>query len=163
MEMRIVWLVIAGFILSGFVFGLSGCGAPTKWGGFPYSDGAGLPDEETGRLTWEWMGSNVRLHVDNKLVFVNGPYDRPDLPPNTWVEFVRLLPGIHTVRYYVYRQAWREPIELEVTFEVEAGHQYKIRNGKCPGFYKFLETRRGTAWVEDLETKKIVAKDPDCF
>ena len=158
MEMRIVRLVIAGFIVSALVFGLSGCGTPTKWIGFPYSDGAGLRDEETGRLTWEWMGCNVRLHVDKKLVIVNGPYNPPDLPPNTAAEFVRLLPGIHTVRYYVYRQGFREPVELEVPFEVEAGHRYKIRNGKCSRF-----STRGTAWIEDLGTKQIVAKTANCI
>ena len=150
-------LVIAGFILSGFVFGLSGCGAPTKWVGFPYSDGAGLPDEETGRLTWEWMGCNVRIHVDKKLVFVNGPGDPPDLGPNMVAGFVRLLPGMHTVNYYAYCQT---SIELGETFEVEAGHQYKIRNDVC----WWVNIRRGTAWIEDLETKEIVAgKAPDCF
>lgn len=148
------YLVMRSVLVSLIVLLMSGCGIPTKVE-FPYSDGAGLPDEETGRLTWDWRGVNVRLYVDQKLVLSsNNP---PDLGPDREAGFIRLLPGIHTVHYYAYR---RTHIELEETFVVEAEHQYKIRSDVC----WWANPRWGAAWIEDLETKKIVAgKATDCL
>ena len=151
MKKMLIILVLGAFLSTG-------CINPTKWIEFPYSNGAGLPDEKTGRLTWNWMGRNIKLFVDGKLVFVNGPYASPDFQKQgVAAEYVRLLPGIHTVNYYVYRQGYDEPIYPEFTFKVEAGHHYRIHNSTC-SFW----SRTGTAWIEDTETKKIVAKDSNC-